>query len=74
MAKASTGREFRKVDVDKYDEDSFQDDQNEEEQDLGPNEGEIQQLLMTYPLPCSNWVLVGPVLHRFNLSNQCCQF
>ena len=52
MSKSSVAREFRKVDVDKFDEDLFQDDQAEEEQDLGPNEGEIQQLLMTYPLPC----------------------
>ena len=61
MAKSSTAREFRKVDVDKFDEDQFQDDQNEEEQYLGPSEGEIQQLLMSYPLPCSNTKL-GPIL------------
>jgi len=47
MAKAASAREFRKVDVDKFDEDLFQDDQNEEEQDLGPSEGEIEQLLMS---------------------------
>ena len=57
MAKASTARAFRKVDVDKFDEDLFQDDQNEEEQELGPNEGEIEQLLMSYPLPCSSQVV-----------------
>ncbi len=51
MSKSSTAREFRKVDVDKFDEDRFQDDQAEEEQDSGPSEGEIQQLLMSYPLP-----------------------
>ena len=52
MSKSSTAREFRKVDVDKFDEDIFQDDQAEEEQDQGPSEGDIQQLLMSYPLPC----------------------
>lgn len=59
MSKSSTTREFRKVDVDKFDEDLFQDDQAEEEQDLGPSEGDIQQLLMTYPLPCS-YLVVRP--------------
>ena len=53
MSKAANAREFRKVDVDKFDEDRFQDDQAEEEQDTGPSEADIQQLLMSYPLPCS---------------------
>ena len=61
MSKSATAREFRKVDVDKFDEDVFQDDQAEEEQDLGPSESEIQQLLMSYPLPCSTPGL-GPTL------------
>eukprot|EP00794_Sanderia_malayensis_P015684 gene15684-17266_t len=47
MSKSANTREFRKVDVDKFDEDRFQDDQAEEEQDSGPSEGEIQQLLMS---------------------------
>ena len=53
MSKSANTREFRKVDVDKFDEDRFQDDQAEEEQDTGPSEADIQQLLMSYPLPCS---------------------
>ncbi|XP_065067677.1 actin-related protein 2/3 complex subunit 5-C-like [Rhopilema esculentum] len=47
MSKSSSAREFRKVDVDKFDEDVFQDDQAEEVQDQGPSEGDIQQLLMS---------------------------
>ena len=49
MSKSSTAREFRKVDVDKFDEDRFQDDQAEEDQTSGPNENEVNQLLMSYP-------------------------
>nr|AAX09925.1 actin-related protein 2/3 complex 16kDa subunit [Aurelia aurita] len=47
MSKSANTREFRKVDVDKFDEDRFQDDQAEEEQDTGPSEADIQQLLMS---------------------------
>lgn len=47
MSKSSQAREFRKVNVDMFDEDVYQDDQTEEEQDSGPSEADIQQLLMS---------------------------
>ena len=45
----NTGRtQFRKVDVDEYDENNYQDEQTDEE-GKGPDEGEVQAFLNQYP-------------------------
>ena len=49
MAKASLSTQFRKVDVDELDENQFQDDQAEDSAESGPNEGEVNNLILQYP-------------------------
>lgn len=49
MAKASLSTQFRKVDVDELDENQFQDDQNEDAAESGPNESEVNNLILQYP-------------------------
>ena len=46
MAKASLSTQFRKVDVDELDENQFQDDQAEDSAESGPNEGEVNNLIL----------------------------
>jgi hypothetical protein len=50
MAKASLSTQFRKVDVDELDENQFQDDQAEDATESGPNESEVNNLILQYPL------------------------
>ncbi|XP_064616332.1 actin-related protein 2/3 complex subunit 5-like [Liolophura sinensis] len=45
MSKNTGQSRFRKVDVDQFDEDKFQDENVEEDGEAGPNEGEINTLL-----------------------------
>lgn len=49
MSKAGTSRAFRKVDVDQYDEDKYEELDEENEQVSGPNESDVNQLLSQYP-------------------------
>lgn len=49
MAKASLSTQFRKVDVDELDENQFQDDQGEDAAESGPNESEVNNLILQYP-------------------------
>jgi hypothetical protein len=50
MAKASLSTQFRKVDVDELDENQFQDDQGEDAAESGPNESEVNNLILQYLL------------------------
>lgn len=50
MSKNTGQSRFRKVDVDQFDEDKFQEENVEEDGEAGPNEGEINTLLSQYPL------------------------
>ncbi|XP_069121208.1 actin-related protein 2/3 complex subunit 5-A-like [Argopecten irradians] len=45
MAKNTGASKFRKVDVDQFDEDKYVDEDDDQEVDVGPNEGEINALL-----------------------------
>lgn len=49
MSKNTGASKFRRVDVDQYDDDRFQDEDNDVTEQ-GPNEGEVTTLLTQYPL------------------------
>ncbi|KAJ7378099.1 Actin- protein 2/3 complex subunit 5 [Desmophyllum pertusum] len=46
MSKSSQSSKFRKVDIDELDENKFQDDGDEDSGQSGPDEGEVNNLLM----------------------------
>ena len=50
MSKASQSTKFRGVDVDELDENKFQDDGDEDSGPSGPDEAEVNNLLLQYPL------------------------
>ncbi|XP_033732586.1 actin-related protein 2/3 complex subunit 5-A-like [Pecten maximus] len=45
MSKNTGASKFRKVNVDQFDEDQYIDDEDDQEADIGPNEGEVNALL-----------------------------
>lgn len=49
MAKASLSTQFRKFDVDELDENIFRDEQGEDSSESGPNESEVNNLILQYP-------------------------
>ena len=49
MAKSSQSTKFRGVDVDELDENKFQDEGDEDSGQSGPDETEVNNLLMQYP-------------------------
>lgn len=49
MSKSSQSTKFRGVDVDELDENKFQDEGDEDSGQSGPDEGEVNNLLMQYP-------------------------
>ena len=49
MAKASASTRFRKVDVDQFNEDNYQDELMDGAEEQGPNESEVQRFLNQYP-------------------------
>ena len=49
MSKSSQSTQFRGVDVDELDENKFQDEGDEDSGQSGPDEGEVNNLLMQYP-------------------------
>lgn len=51
MAKNTGASKFRKVDVDQYDEERFQDEETiADSGDQGPNDAEVNNFLAQYPL------------------------
>lgn len=49
MSKSGNSRAFRKVDVDQFDEDKYEEQDDENEQISGPNESDVNALLAQYP-------------------------
>ena len=50
MSKSTLDTKFRKVDVDQFSDDKFEEEDNTEGVSTGPNESEIQTLLTQYLL------------------------
>ena len=50
MAKSSQSTKFRGVDVDELDENKFQDEGDEDSGQSGPDENEVNNFLLQYPL------------------------
>lgn len=49
MAKNTSSSEFRKIDVDQYNEDNFKDDEVDQGGSIGPDESAVTSLLTQYP-------------------------
>ena len=50
MSKSTRNTAFRKVDVDQYEEDKYDEEVVSDEGVTGPNDAEVQSLLSKYPL------------------------
>lgn len=54
MAKNTSSSEFRKIDVDQFNEDNFKEDDADQGGPTGPDDSEITLLLNQYPFQCAS--------------------
>uniref|UniRef100_A0A3B3VWS9 Actin-related protein 2/3 complex subunit 5 n=1 Tax=Poecilia latipinna TaxID=48699 RepID=A0A3B3VWS9_9TELE len=66
MSKNTVSARFRRVDVDEYDENKFVDEEDGGENQLGPDEAEVDSLIRQYPLHYKHAGLNPPI----NTKNQ----
>lgn len=71
MSVNTGAKQFRKVDVDQYDEERFEDDTGDDNSVDGPNDGEVNTLLGQYPF---QHIITHDKEHFYNFFLRCMNY